>query len=115
MKYPLIKKLGLNICDLPGYNNTEVVNAASLEKLLSKAKVVYRYADKFKWGDNLHADSPYSALLIGIQELKPKEVVVTREALAKAWDEATSHFEELSYALSSDGNSFKLLCSRLGL
>lgn len=121
MKYPMIERLGLSVGN--NYYDDQsghCVSADDLEKLLSEAKVLGSWGDKTCWFDRAQyfADKEcdtHSALLIGIQPLRPKEVLVTIEQLAKVWDEKVSCANMAVIGKSDTSNRFQEFCDGLGL
>lgn len=80
--YPLIERLGLHIYQGDGFlgqYKVPHVRAGDLERVLSEAKVVAGSPERDhmgRWYEPRQIENPphtHSAILLGIQEIKPKE------------------------------------------
>lgn len=115
--YPLIKRCGLSVEVAMGHltfgedNRTisprfDVVKAEDLEMMLSKATKVYQgkgQAFATDWCPTMpESNRCVSALLVGAQDVKPKEVTVTRHQLSEIF-------------LNNTQPSFNEMCAGLGL
>ena len=110
MKYPLIEKLKISICDSDELQfETRVVCADDLENLLESATVVYgqKYVDTDNSKNGWRVGEDFSwqthkALLLAIEPIEQKKVTITRDDLETAYK-------------NSGSLSFQALTKELGL
>lgn len=105
-KYQKIKDLGLEIFEF-GFANIKYVKADDLLKVLDAGVDVTGMHNSVWDFSEMDSDShTYQAIVIGIKELKPKQVTITREDLKTAFSDGFG-IVDISY--------FDVIAKRLGL